>query len=196
MKIDVFNHLDEIKPDSSKSLQLSVVEGLMAGSGSSEKPYIELVKAKVAANNNYRWELSHGIDSIISKSGQFRRRKIKTFAEDGFIGRLNLALKGGARYPILSTVTGVLFGKVNPAMGLLFSAASTTHGMSKTSHDVIARPGDELWKVEEIGKVRSRGGYKMVHIYSLFIVDPFRDLSSFNNIGWLIHEDRKDVHVD
>lgn len=61
--------------------------------------------------------------------------------------------------------------------------------MKKTSQRVLARSGDEIWHVEEIGKVRSGGSYKAVYISSYFIVDPFRGQSLHthsNGKGWLL----------
>jgi hypothetical protein len=55
--------------------------------------------------------------------------------------------------------------------------------------------GDEIWQVEEIGKIREGTGFVPVHINSFWLVDPFRGQSTYNK-GWLIHEERHDLSLD
>jgi hypothetical protein len=65
------------------------------------------------------------------------------------------------------------------------SRGATALSAAKTSARVLARDGDEIWRVEEIGKVRSQPTYLLAY----FLVDPFRS-RSMNHKGWLLHEAR------
>ena len=72
---------------------------------------------------------------------------------------------------------------------------STALSLSQTSQRVLARAGDELWQVEEIGKARDKNFFgsdtmEMVHIGSYFLVDPHRSIGLVRSKGWLIHEER------
>jgi hypothetical protein len=121
-------------------------------------------------------------------------RKIKTLdvsIEDNQTYQLNTALLGGTSYPILTAVLGTIVGVASGGAGLLFTIASTAISMSQTSHRVLARGGDEIWQVEEIGKT----GSKAVHVGSYFLVDPYRSRSQSRTKGWLIHEERNKLDI-
>lgn len=129
-------------------------------------------------------------------------RKIRTLdpgQEGNFTFSLNTALLGGQSYPILDAVLGTAVGVASGLAGLLFSIATTSINLQKTSQRVLARSGDEIWHVEEIGKVSSDGSYKAIYVSSYFIVDPFRGHSLHthsNGKGWLIHEEREELTLD
>jgi hypothetical protein len=72
-------------------------------------------------------------------------------------------------------------------MSLIFSAVSIGVDLAKTSHTFIARVGDQVWQIEEIGKV----GTKVVHVGSYWVVDPYRKQAPEK--GWLIHEERTEL---
>ncbi|HET6338739.1 MAG TPA: hypothetical protein VFG30_36220 [Polyangiales bacterium] len=61
--------------------------------------------------------------------------------------------------------------------------------MNSTTARVLAREGDEIWRVEEIGKVSTGSSYRPTYVLAYFLFDPFRDRGSTPK-GWLIHEDR------
>lgn len=113
--------------------------------------------------------------------------------ETGFTAMLNTALLGGESYPILSAVAGTVAGAISGGAGLLFTIGTTALDASRTTQRVLARPGDELWLVEEVGKRRNGNAYSVVHIGSYFLVDPYRRQSTVQ--GWLIHESRTEIRV-
>ena len=82
---------------------------------------------------------------------------------------------------VLGTAVGVGTGGAS----LLFTFATTALSAAKTSSRVLARDGDEIWRVEEIGKVQSQPTYLLAY----FLVDPYR-AQSRNHKGWLLHEAR------
>jgi len=65
--------------------------------------------------------------------------------------------------------------------------ASTGLSLTQTSQRVLARSGDEIWHVEEIGKV----GMIATYVSSYILVDPYRWQAP--NKGWLIHESRDEL---
>jgi hypothetical protein len=52
---------------------------------------------------------------------------------------------------------------------------------------VLARPGDEIWHIESIGKVANEA----VYVSSYLLTDPYR--RQYPTKGWLIHEEREQV---
>jgi hypothetical protein len=107
-----------------------------------------------------------------------------------FMQMLNQELKGGNSYPVLVAALGAGIGLVpvvGTAAGLLFAATTTGIDLAKTSHSVIAREGDQIWQVEEIG----RDGDRVIHVGSYFVVDPYRQQTPTR--GWLIHEERTEL---
>jgi len=98
---------------------------------------------------------------------------------------LNTELLGGEQYPILSFVLGTATG-VNPLAGFVFSVATTALSLNQTAQRILARRGDELWQVEQIG----RTGRDVVHVGAYFLYDPFRNSAFRSGNGWLIHEER------
>lgn len=85
--------------------------------------------------------------------------------EGNYTFSLNTALLGGQSYPILDAILGTAVGVASGLAGLLFSIATTSINLQKTSQRVLARSGDEIWHVEEIGKVSSGGSYKAIYVY-------------------------------
>lgn len=94
---------------------------------------------------------------------------------------------GGESYPILTTALGIASGVVSGGAGLIFTLATTGLALANTTTKVLARPNDEIWHIEEIGKI----GNKAVYVSAFFIVDPFRKQSTSK--GWLIHEEREEL---
>jgi hypothetical protein len=114
-------------------------------------------------------------------------------ATSGFTTMLNQALAGGESYPVLNAVLGTVAGAASAGAGLLFTIGSTALDLSRTHQGVQARDSDELWQVEEIGRVRNGTSWEVVHVGSYFLVDPFRRQTVTQ--GWLIHEERTQLTV-
>jgi hypothetical protein len=121
------------------------------------------------------------------------RRKlmtIQTGPETGFTMLLNDGLLGGESYPVLNAVLGTVAGAASAGAGLIFTVMTTALDVSRTTQRVLARSGDELWQVEEIGKTNDGA---VVHVGSYFLSDPFRQGAAVK--GWLIHEERHTLTV-
>lgn len=185
----VLKQLPELQPYSGKHLDPRVV----ARFGNHQVPKA-LVDPKMVHNGYWGVTPKKGIKSLSNPENRQSIRKAKTLTrgdEQALIKSLNKALLGGETYPILSLLTGASLGVFSGTAGLLFSAATTTMDLNRTSTRVLARSGDVLYHVEEIGKVKDGNAYKMVHVSSYFIVDPFRKGNNHN--AWLIDEERSDL---
>lgn len=199
MSTDLLKHLKELRPDSGVRIVNSIVHGFHGASNSKGEAGKTLIKPEMKANAQWIWKVNGNLQAYRAPENHFYREKVRSFGEDengGFIERLNVALQGGKSYPILSLISGAIVGAASSGVGLLFSTTSTVASMSKYTHRVLARPGDQIWKVEELGKVKSGSEYQAVHVLSFFVIDPFRDGSKFRNRGWLIHEERTDVDLE
>jgi len=75
-------------------------------------------------------------------------------------------------------------------ISILFSATLTGLSLAQKASKVLARQGDEIWHIEEIGKE----GDKAVYVSSYLIVDPYRKHS--DSKGWLIHEERHELALN
>ena len=187
MSIEILNHLQELQKPSNKQLNVKVTSSIQDKS----LPHV-LTEQVLIANGNWQVKPVSGISSLSQKKYRQSLRKVKTLSgQDHIIYNLNTALLGGTNYPILTAVLGTAAGLASMGAGLLFAAATTGLSVAKTTQRILARPGDEIWHVEEIGKVRSGVSYKVVYVSSFFIVDPYRNQSITN--GWLIHEKREDL---
>ncbi len=114
-------------------------------------------------------------------------------AEGNITYALNDDLLNVQDYPLMKLVLGKAVRLV-PGIGFLasltFSLACYGLDKFKTIHRVVAREGDQIWQVEEIGK----DGKNIVHVMGLFLVDPYRHQSPPTQ-GWLIHEERTNLDV-
>ena len=111
--------------------------------------------------------------------------------EGNYTNLLNTALLGGTSYPILEAVLGTGIGFVFGGAALLFTVGTVGLSLSRTSHRVLARSGDQLWQVEQIGHYNGN----TVHVSGYFLFDPFRNGSFRGGNGWLIHEQRQVLDV-
>jgi hypothetical protein len=98
-------------------------------------------------------------------------------------------LLGGERYPVLTAAIGIAGGAISGGAGLLFTLSTTGLALVNTAGKVLARAGDEIWHIEEIGKE----GNKAIYISAFFIVDPYRKQAP--DKGWLIHEEREEISL-
>jgi hypothetical protein len=177
--------LKELQKDSGRRIPDSVITGMTL---SLTKARYELIRARPnPSGRGVVIEPTNGVATLLSNTQSVRKLlALPAGVENNFTYTLNTALLGGTSYPILSAVLGTMVGAASGGAGFLFTVASTALSLSQTSRRVLARAGDELWQVEEIGK----SGSEVVHVGSYFLVDPFRGKGISKTKGWLIHEER------
>lgn len=171
--------LPRLQAESGKSLPSSIIYGFSSNSDAQEKlvrtdhirgRYVSVLRAPPGVYSN--------------------KRKFMTFdpVHQNFMRALNVELMGGRSYPVLEAVLGTVVGAASGGAGLIFAGVTLGVSLSRRESDVLARAGDELWAVEEIGKQ----GTDPVHIMSYLLVDPFRSRAAQNqrHNGWLLHESR------
>jgi len=197
MQGNIINQLHELKPSSNKSLKSSIIHGFSGHIRSLSGEPVQLVRKKMLASSNWVTIPKHGVDSLMRLESRQAVRKVMSLAagvDTNFTYSLNTALLGGKSYPILNLFLGTIAGVASGGAGLIFSVATTAIDMGKTSQRVLARSGDEIWQVEEIGKIYQDGETKAFHINSYFLADPYRGHA--NGKGWLIHEERSELTLD
>lgn len=182
--------LTELQPDSGQSLPTSIIYGLHSSMGS------HLVKPVLKGGKWYQ-EPKFGAANLLQNLNS-RQKLLVIGASSPFTSSLNSALKGGASYPILTAALGAGVGMISSGAGLLFSAFSVGVDLGRRDSEVLARSGDEIWQIEEIGKEMrssffSKDGYVAMHVSSYFLVDPYRSNSNTDIKGWLLSETRSEV---
>lgn len=187
MPADILNKLQELRKDSGVSLSPVIKNYLQDHS----QPRA-LVESVLIANAKIAVKPIKGLSSLQHPLNRVCKRKIKTLTSINInvINQLNIALLGGERYPVLTAVLGSAAGFASTGGSLIFTAATTYISKNNAVQKVLTRLGDEIWQIEEIGKV----GNQPTYISSFFIVDPYRDQTP--NKGWLIHEERADVLIN
>jgi len=148
-----------------------------------------LVETVMVANGKFAVKPVNGATSLTSPGNRQSRRKVSTLSTgtEHVVNKLNRELLGGESYPILTTALGIATGMVSGGASLLFTLATTGLSLARTTSKVLARPGDEIWHIEEIGKA----GNKAIYVSAFFIVDPYRKQAPGK--GWLIHEEREEL---
>jgi len=149
-----------------------------------------LVKQVQIANGKWAVSARNGTASLSQLKNIQSVRKVSTLpagVDSAMSNRLNLALLGGSSYPVLTAILGVAAGLGSMGAGLMFSALTTGISLTQTSRRVLARAGDEIWHVEEIGKFNNVAMY----VSSFILVDPYRKQAPGK--GWLIHESRDEL---
>jgi hypothetical protein len=186
MSADIINQLQPLQEESGKSLSPVITAYLQ----NTAQPRA-LVDTIMIANGKWVVKPRAGASSLLKPQNRQSIRKVKTLSAgyEHIIKQLNTALLGGESYPVLTAVLGTAAGFASAGAGLLFTIATTALSLGNTVQRVLARTGDEIWHVEEIGKV----GNKAMYISSYFIVDPYRNQAP--NKGWLIHEEREEVQL-
>lgn len=189
--------LQDLQPDSNKRLPDSVITGMTL---SLTRARYQLIRSrKNPSGAGFICEPTLGASSISMNSQAIRKlMTLSADSEQSFTGTLNTALLGGASYPILEAVLGTFVGTVSAGAGLLFTVASTALNIARTTQRVLAREGDEIWQVEEIGRAKKTGwasgdSVVAVHVGSYFLVDPYRSSGNARHKGWLIHEERTEL---
>jgi hypothetical protein len=194
MSDKIIQALPELRPHSNVTIPDSVVCGI---NNCFSGPSFQLVK--LVPNPNDRGlaaVLTKGAASLpkLAKATRLRQR-LPAGVENNLTHSLNDALLGGEQYPITTMIAGIIAGYVSAGAGFLFAAASTALSASQKAKRILARENDEIWQVEEIGKIKSSSAklngsnWDVVHVGSYFLVDPYRRKS------WLIHETRAVVQL-
>lgn len=197
MTENILNQLEELQKQSKKSLNLPIVSAIQ-----NKAHPRTLVVQDIVANGKWVTKPIKDATSLLKPENRQSLRKIRTLApgRDGNLTfSLNTSLLGGQNYPILNAALGTAVGLAGFGAGLLFTIGTTGLSLQQTSQRVLARSGDEIWHVEEIGKSLIGGSYKPVYVSSFFIVDPFRGqthLGQSDSKGWLIHEERLELSLN
>jgi len=194
MSISIIQQLPELRPHSNKKLPITITSKYRSSANTSGLNAIQLIEQKMIANGNWTSVPREGSQSILQIKNRQAIRKIISLPpgiETNHTFQLNTALLGGHSYPVLTAVLGTAAGFASFSIGLFFTIATTGLSMSQKSQRALARSGDQIWQIEEIGKVRSGSELKAIHINSYFLVDPFRRQNTAK--GWLIHEDRTEI---
>ena len=197
MSTSVLDRLQELRPDTRIRLGYNMPRSFKERISKKGSHPVELIHPKRIANSDWTSEPYKGSQSLLQLQNRHAVRKVMTLQSafgGNFTYRLNTALLGGDSYPVLTALLGTAAGIASFGAGLFFAAATTGISMSQKEQRVLARGGDEIWQVEEIGKVRDGSGYKAMHINSYFLVDPFRKQNLAK--GWLIHEERSEITLN
>jgi len=192
----IINSLEVLQEDSGQHLSPVVITSSLKPKG------MQLCKHKVIANANITYVVKKGSSSLLQAENRQYISKVTTMPamqETNSLHLLNTELLGGKSYPVLTAALGTAAGIASFGTGLIFTVAATGLSLAQTSQRALARSGDEIWQIEEIGKIPDNGtfgsgGYKAVHVLSYFLVDPYRHTAPRK--GWLIHEDRNDVILE
>ncbi|VAW89990.1 hypothetical protein MNBD_GAMMA17-1847 [hydrothermal vent metagenome] len=184
MSSNILNQLQELQKQSNRRLNPVIMSYLSDHSNPRA-----LVKSELVANGQFSVKPCKGASSLATQNNRQSKRKVSTFStgSEHIANKLNKELLGGESYPILTTALGIASGVISGGASLIFTLTTTGLALSNTTSKVLARPGDEIWHIEEIGKV----GNKAVYVSAFFIVDPFRKQAI--NKGWLIHEEREEL---
>lgn len=197
MAISIVDRLQELRPHSNTRLLNGVYSDIGRSVQRSGGRPLQLVKPKMIANANWTKVPIKDNRALLESANRQFIRKVLTL-ESGFESsltyKLNTALLGGQSYPVLTAVLGTAAGMASFGAGLLFTVATTGLSVTQKSQRILARGGDEIWQVEEIGKIRDGSDYTVTHINSYFLVDPYRKQNLAK--GWLIHEERSLVTLN
>ena len=194
MSISIIQQLPELRPHSNKRLPITVTRIFRSAANATGLNAIQLIEQKRIANANWGSVPRDSSQSILQVKNRQAIRKVMSLPpgiETNYTYQLNTALLGSRSYPVLTAVLGTVAGISLFNAGLFFTIATTGLSMSQKSQRALARSGDQIWQIEEIGKVRSGNELKAMHINSYFLVDPFRRQNTAK--GWLIHEERTDI---
>lgn len=184
MSSAIISQLQELQKQSDKRLNKTVISQIHDHS----KPRA-LVEYSLVSSGNFATKPVKGIDALKTANNRQSKRKVRTFStgSEHVVSKLNKELLGGESYPVLTTALGIATSVVSGGAGLVFTLATTGISLAKTTNKVLARPGDEIWHLEEIGRV----GNKAIYVSAFVIVDPYRKQTSEK--GWLIHEEREEM---
>ena len=189
------NHLSTLQPESGKRLPTSLIHGFSTSQGGTTS----LIRTE-RIEGDWVGVPRQGAAQLIANPHS--RRKVFTLdsSHQGFTETLNTALLGGGSYPVLVAVLGTAAGAVSGGAGLLFTASTVGIDLGRRTRRVLARLGDEIWHVEEVGKTLkdnffSGDRFVAMHVSSYLLIDPYRSRSQVGGKGWLLHEERKRVQL-
>ena len=187
MVTNILSQLQELQRKSNNHLNPIVLSAIQ----DHVKPRA-LVETVLVANGKFTIKPVKGSSSLTTTNNRQFKRRVSTLTtgNEHVISKLNQELLGGENYPVLTAALGIATGAISGGAGLLFTMATTGLALANTTKRVLARPGDEIWHIEEIGKV----GNKAMYVSAFFIVDPFRKQAP--NKGWLIHEEREELPLN
>ncbi len=186
MSPNIINQLQELQNQSGRRLN-GVITALIQDHS---KPSA-LVRKELVANGQFALVPKKGGQSLLNANNRDVFRKVKTFNPGSMhvMDKLNKELLGGENYPVLTALLGFAAGPISAGGSLVFSVANTALSLAHTTSRVLARPGDEIWHHEKIGKQ----GNKVIYVSAFFIIDTYRKQA--NSKGWLIHESREEVTI-
>ncbi len=199
MSQQIINQLDPLQQESGKRIANSVITGMTR---SLTRARYQLMNSQMnPSGGGAIYVPTRGTQSLSQATNRQNIRKLMTLPaerEDNFTHSLNTELLGGEQYPVLTAVLGTGVGLVTAGGGILFTAATTALSLANTAQRVLARLGDELWQIEEIGKSNSSRWFdgntqSAFHVGSYFLVDPHRAGGNVRSKGWLIHEERTEL---
>ncbi|MEM8969911.1 MAG: hypothetical protein AAGE93_26075 [Bacteroidota bacterium] len=189
--------LPRLRRHSGQRVASSLIHGFAAHSGGQTR----LISPQFRSGRGIIQVPRNGASSVLQ--GLRSVQKVMTFESSNrrFMARLNHSLKGGNSYPALVFTLGLVFiplGTAGTVGGVIFGAASTAFDRARRSTSVLAREGDEIWHVEEIGRTFEDNyiqddRWVATHISSYFLVDPFRRQKPEK--GWLLHEMRRTIEM-
>ncbi len=187
MPSNILSQLPELQKQSNKYLNPVIMSFLHDHT----KPRT-LVESALVASGKFQIKPKKGAPSLITPKNRQSKRKVSTFlpGSEHITDKLNKELLGGESYPVLTATLSLATGIISGGAGLIFTLATTGLALTKTTSKVLARPGDEIWHIEEIGKVNNIA----IYVSAFFIVDPYRN-QTFNK-GWLIHEEREEITLN
>lgn len=186
MSLQDYSCLQELRPHSRKNIDKVARSRIQ-----NRKEPRALVRHELVANGQFITRPKFDFTKPQGQSSIRVARELSQFGGHVILNELNTALQGGTNYPILTAGLGVVAGVVSFGAGLIFTVATTAISLHQTTSRVLARPGDKIIHVEEIGKERNGASYKPVYVSSFFLVDPFRTNGNSLTKGWLIHEERE-----
>jgi len=196
MSTPLITSLPPLKRHSGVSISSSVVHGMSAGSSGG----YDLARL-THQSGEYLLVPRNGVQSVNSNLQSKRKLMTLDSHRRGFMRSVNEGLKGGPSYPVLVFALGTAVGVASGGAGLIFGATTLMVDLGRRETDVLARKGDELWRVEEIGRVYENNTFSAdrwigMHITSYFLLDPFRSQGNNPDKGWLINEDRRRLLLD
>ncbi len=181
---NILSQLQDLQKQSNKRLNPVIMSTIHDHS----KPR-SLVDPVMIANGKFAVKPVKGASSLVTANNrQAKEKSGHSHLEQSMLqNKLNNELLGGESYPVLTATLDIATGVVSGGAGLLFTLATTGLTLANTTSRVLARTGDEIWHIEEIGKV----GNKATYVSAFFIVDPFRKQTPGK--GWLLHEEREEI---
>jgi len=191
------SQLPRLRRHSGKRLPTSTIYGFSATTGGQNR----LISPQFSSGQGIIQVTRNGVSNILR--GLRSVQKVLTFTSSnrGFMNSLNQDLQGGESYPWLMlglSLVFIPFGGIGTVGGIIFGASTTAIDTSRRNTSVMARLGDEIWHVEEIGRTFEDNyiqddRWVATHISSFFLVDPFRRRNTEK--GWLLHEGCRNIEM-